>query len=162
VTGPNVVVESPGDLAALIAQLRKKDPAGRVLLAAFTDGKVWTADLEMTDPPDPAHLVRETTKLIGLLRKWDGVTRVGLAAFGPAHVAGPYLDLAHGLVTHMLWAPPPEVIDVVRVDAGRYWSYTNDAPAEYARDSEGEEWEPLSDRAIETAITVARAELGQP
>jgi hypothetical protein len=162
VTGHNVVVECPGDLASLIVQLHKENPDCRLFLAGFTaeDTVTGTAHVGMTDPPDPAHIVRETTRLVGLLRQWDGTAKVALAAFGSPVVADPYLDLAHGLVQHMLWVPSPEVIDVVRVHAGRYWSYTDDAPAEYARDSEGEEWEPLSDRAIEAATVIARAELG--
>lgn len=159
-TGPDasVVVECSGDLASLIVQLHKEDPAGRLLLAAFTGAgtAAGTAHLGMADPPDPAHVVRETTKLIGLLRgpAWAGTAVVAVAAFGPAHVADPYLDMATGLVTYMLGLP---LIDVVRVHKGRYWSYTCDAP-EYGRDSDGEEYDPLSDRAIEAAVTIARAE----
>jgi hypothetical protein len=164
VTGPNVVVECPGDLAALIVQLHKETPDGRLFLAGFTAaGSVvtGTAHLGMTNPTDPAHLVRETTKLIGVLRRaeWGDTAMAALVAFGTTLVADPYLDLASGLVTHMAALP---LVDVIRVCDGRYWSYTGDAPAEYARDSEGEEFDPLTDRAIEAATTIARAELGEP
>jgi len=158
VTGPHVVVESPGDLAVLITQLHKEDPAGQLLVAVFTvDGVVaGTAGLRMTDPPDPNHLVREVTKLIGLVQSWDG-TKVAVAGFGPASVADPYLDLADGLIRHMAGLP---VWGIIRVHDGRVWSYTDPAP-EYGRDGEGEEYDPLSDRAIETATVIARAELGE-
>ena len=153
-----VVVESPGDLATLIVQLHKENPAGRILIAGFNgSGAVTgTAHLGMGDPPVPAHVVRETTRLAGLVRDWRGTAMLAVAAFGPADVADPYLDLAAGLAGRLLHLP---LIDVIRVHDGRYWSYTCDAP-EYGRDSDGEEYELLSDRAIESAITITRAELG--
>lgn len=154
-----VVVETPGDLASLIVQMHGEGlPDGRLFLAGFTKvgpqtGTVTgTAHMGMVDPPDPGHVTRETTKLVGQLAQWPGTGIAAIAAFGPETVADPYLDMAEGLVAYMAGLP---LIDVVRVHDGRYWSYISPAP-EYGRDSDGEEFE-LSNLAIEAATVIAVA-----
>ena len=111
-------------LAAAIPVSHNTDPAGNVFIAAFTGGPhpliIGTMRYRMPDPPDPDKTIRIAAHMLTRMQAhpWT-LTRIAVAAaYGPRHLAGPLIE-----VVHVALAASVTVADLLRVEAGRCWSW---------------------------------------
>ena len=156
----HAAVSTPDELAAIVAILHGHPAEGLMTVAGFNTADQLHRDrivsMLLADPPEPAYTCRTVPKLLAAARDWDAA-RVTLIAWAPAEVADPALDLAEGLAETLL--PGVQVHSVIRIHQGRFWDYACDAP-EYGRDSDGEEYEQVSDQTLAALTDIAAAEMG--
>jgi hypothetical protein len=151
-----VNVDSHGDRAVIIRQIHDADPAGNLFFALVNSAStiIGTIRLGLADPPDKTVTVRAVAKAAWELNEpqWDQAASLILAAFGPADIADPYLDLT--VKTLAMTSPAITLVDVLRVDQGRCWSWL--CPhAGHNQDGPGVPVDLTSDAAIQTVIELA-------
>lgn len=147
-----VEVGEHSDLVSLAGQLHQVDPAGQLFLVPLNDTTiVGTIGFPMPDPPDAAATIRLALQAVAQLMAagWEA-TGVFIAAYGPAHLADPLLDLLQPMIPVLSGLV---FYDVLRVDKGRCWSYL--CPDEgCGRDGPGMPVDPWCDAAIQLATAI--------
>lgn len=151
----NVEVGEHTDLVSVAGQLHEVDPAGKLFLIPLADATiVGTIGVTMPVPATAAGTIRLALQAAAQLMAagWEA-TGVIVAAYGPAPVADPLLDLLQPMLPALAGLV---LYDVLRVDEGRCWSYL--CPGEECgRGGPGMPVDPWCDAAIQLA-TVLGAE----
>ncbi|MFF3667661.1 DUF4192 domain-containing protein [Microtetraspora malaysiensis] len=135
-----LVLSTPADILAAVPYLLGFHPRDSLVVAVFAGGalRVTTRwDL----PIDPGAL----DPLAGLLRR-EPITTAVLAGYGPAALVTPAIDAASRLLCHA----GVEVVDALRADAGRYWSYV--CAQVGCCPPEGTPYDPVSGRVAAEAV----------
>ncbi|WP_067185626.1 DUF4192 domain-containing protein [Microtetraspora niveoalba] len=135
-----LVLASPADILAAVPYLLGFHPRDSLVVAVFSGGVLrvttrWDLPIE-PDALDP---------LTALLRR-EPVTTAVLAGYGPAALVTPAIDAA----SRLLREAGIEIVEALRADAGRYWSYVC-AQADCCP-PEGTPYDPVSGRVAAEAV----------
>ncbi|MDH2426462.1 DUF4192 domain-containing protein [Sphaerisporangium sp. TRM90804] len=108
----------PADLIALVPYLLGFHPSRSVVVVAFDDRGALLGTMRMNlpdaphDAPEFAHQLRSV-----LTRNRAG--HVAMVGYGPGHEVTPLVDASRRAID----SAGLKIMDVLRVDGGRYWSY---------------------------------------
>jgi hypothetical protein len=119
---PRVTLRSPTDLIALTPYLLGFHPSHSLVVVALQDGQVAFA--ARADLPGHRGPVRAAARQIVQTVARQTVDAVALLGYGPAATADPLLRAVRAAAGRRGLA----IAEVVRVDAGRWWSYLCEDP----------------------------------
>lgn len=111
---PKLVLSTPADILAAVPYLIGFHPADSLVVTGFA-GQALRLSTRWDLPPRPGDLDR----LVPLLRR-EQVTMTVLVGYGPGTLVTPAVDE----VLRLFAAAGIGVADALRVEAGRYWSYS--------------------------------------
>jgi len=112
-----MVLTSPADLLCAVPYLVGFHPAESLVVTGFT-GRPPDGRLRLTTRWD-LPLVPGALDLVVPLLAREGVTQVMIAGFGPGALVTPAMDA----VVPMLREAGVDVVEALRAEGGRYWSY---------------------------------------
>lgn len=118
---PRVSLRSPADLIALTPYLLGFHPRDSVVVVGLRERQIAFA--ARADLPDPAGIPARVQELVDPVAR-QRLDTVVLLGYGPAAVTDPVLSALREAVTRR----GLRVAEMLRVDAGRWWSYLCENP----------------------------------
>lgn len=120
---PPITLRSPGDLVAITPYLLGFHPASSIVVLGFHRGRsVFALRGDLPGPQgQPTEVV--AGDLIAMVVRQQA-TSVALIGYGPAHEVDPILQATRELAGQRRL----DIMDVIRVDANRWWSYLCERP----------------------------------
>ncbi|MCO1596288.1 DUF4192 domain-containing protein [Micromonospora sp. RHAY321] len=114
---PRLAVRSPADLLAAVPYLLGFHPADSVVAVALRGRRIiFAARADLPDPSDDP--VERARHLAGVIRR-QGAEAATVVGYGPPERVTPSVDAVRAALT----GAGLEVLDVLRVTDGRWWSY---------------------------------------
>lgn len=135
-----LVLSTPADVIAAVPYLIGFHPADSLVVTGFA-GPALRLSTRWDLPPRPGDFDR----LVPLLRR-EQVTMTVLVGYGPGPLVTPAVDE----VTRLLAVAGIDVADALRVEAGRYWSYSCADTA--CCPAQGVPYDPASSRVAAEAV----------
>ncbi|MFF5208220.1 DUF4192 domain-containing protein [Streptosporangium sp. NPDC000396] len=117
-SGPGLLLGSTEDFLGAVPYLMGFHPADSLIVIGLR-GRRITGRLHLTVRWDLPLVAEAFDQIVPLLRK-EGITRVIVVGYGPGPLVTPAVDA----VTPLLRRSGVTLIDALRVEEGRYWSYT--------------------------------------
>ncbi len=114
---PRMVLASPADLLCALPYLLGFHPADSLVVAGFA-GRPPDGRLRLTARWDLPLAAGAAARLVPLLAR-EGITRVALVGYGPGPLVTPAIDE----VIAVLRDAGVAVLEALRTDGARYWSY---------------------------------------
>ncbi|MFF3669874.1 DUF4192 domain-containing protein [Microtetraspora malaysiensis] len=145
-TIPTIRLSSPADLIAVVPYLLGFHPeASLVATVLDTENRTVGGTVRFDLPSDQADTPRLARHLTGILTR-NMARQVMLIGYGTGAQVTPVIDA----VTDALKAAGIEIVDALRAEEGRYWSYTCTEAG--CCPPEGVPYEPTASAAVATAV----------
>ncbi|WP_433347638.1 DUF4192 domain-containing protein [Microtetraspora malaysiensis] len=145
-TIPTIRLSSPADLIAVVPYLLGFYPESSLVVTMIdTENSTVGGAVRFDLPSDPADAARLARHLTGILTR-NTARQVTLIGYGTGAQVTPVIDA----VTDALKTAGIEVMDALRADEGRYWSYTCTSAG--CCPPEGVPYEPTASAAAATAV----------
>jgi len=123
---PRLTVRSPADLLAAVPYLLGFHPTDSLVVVALRDKKIiFAARGDLPDPADPPSAIAESAEDVASVVSQQGASAATAVGYGPAD----RVDRIVPAVRDALADRGVRLLEALRVDSGRYWSYLCANPA---------------------------------